>query len=341
MEVIKRTCAGSKDVAREAGVSQATVSYVLNNTPNVKIKPETRQLVLDVAKRLNYHTNVMARGMRLKKSECIGVVTGRTMSSSAFMNVLEGIRESLSERNYSITLCLPPSESSMEYIKYFNSRLIDGVIFAFMNLTDEERQALADNGVPYVMINALADEDARFQVRTGIGDAMAEAVEYLVENGAKEIGYLGRMTGNLGRRRYSNFVGAMDKQGIKINEDLIYKISRNEDLQENEIENFFKQREKPPRALFCEGINASMHILRYAYKNNIKVPVEMSVIAVGTSQHSSGLCPALSAIEAPLYEMGQTGVRMLFSQLDGIDYPDSQEDDVVILEWEFIRRESC
>jgi len=348
---MKRKGAGSKDVAKEAGVSQATVSYVLNNTPNVKIKPETRQLVLDAAKRLNYHTNIMARNMRMKKTECIGVVTGRSMSNAVFMTVLDGIRASLIEQNYSITLCLPPSESGSriaECIKYFNSRVIDGVIFVLTGLTDEEKQTLNENDVPYVMINALAEDDARFQVKTGIGNAMSEAVEYLANSGISEIGYLGRMTGNLGARRYASFTKALGKHGIDVNEDIIQKISRNEEQEKIDVEYFFETRKKLPRALFCEGVNAALHTLRYAYKKNIRVPEEMAVIAIGTSQYSGKFCPALSAIEAPLFEMGQTGVKMLFEQLDGVEEPtegnlqeDSMNHDIVTLEWSFAKRESC
>ena len=62
----RKNSVSSKDVAREAGVSQATVSYILNNVQNVKIKPETRQAVLDAVKKLNYHPNQIARGMKLK-----------------------------------------------------------------------------------------------------------------------------------------------------------------------------------------------------------------------------------------------------------------------------------
>ena len=63
----------SRDVAKEAGVSQATVSYVLNDVKNVSIRPETRAAVLEAVKKLNYHPNEIARGMKLRKSMSIGV----------------------------------------------------------------------------------------------------------------------------------------------------------------------------------------------------------------------------------------------------------------------------
>ena len=81
----KKKSISSRDVAREAGVSQATVSYILNDVKNVRIKPETRAAVLDAVKRLNYHPDEMARGMKLKKPMSIGVVTDRNVTNFYFM----------------------------------------------------------------------------------------------------------------------------------------------------------------------------------------------------------------------------------------------------------------
>jgi DNA-binding LacI/PurR family transcriptional regulator len=334
-----RKGASSMDVAREAGVSQATVSYVLNNTPNIKIKPETRLAVYEAAKKLNYHTNVMARGMRLQKTECVGVVTRKNISSTSFMIVLEGIRKSLSERNYSINLCLsqtPEQGQEPDYIKYFKSKIIDGVIFVFTNLTDEEKRQLADNNVPYVMIYALADDDSPNLIKPDIDDAMSRAVKYLAENGKTEIGYLGRLTGNLGTRRFASFNKALEKHGVNINYNILHKIGNGEDEHEYEIDRFFAKQPRIPQALFCEGLSASMYLLRHASKHGIKIPEHMSVIIIATSLYSNRLSPSLSAIESPLFEMGELGVKTLFDQINGTTAAEP-----VNLEWSFVKRESC
>ena len=99
----------SIDVAREAGVSQATVSYVLNNVKGVKIKKETREAVIAAAKKLNYHPNLIARSMRLKKSMSIGIVSDKNVSNFMFMKTLEGIKDALLPRNYSIMMCFDKS----------------------------------------------------------------------------------------------------------------------------------------------------------------------------------------------------------------------------------------
>ncbi|HPT79172.1 MAG TPA: LacI family DNA-binding transcriptional regulator, partial [Candidatus Atribacteria bacterium] len=129
----------SKDVAREAGVSQATVSYVLNNTKNVKIKPETRQAVLDAVKKLNYHPSYMARGMKLNKSMAVGVITDRSVTNYNFMKMLEGIKDELQLSNYAITLLFNKSEESFnnEILEYYNTNRFDGIIFALAMVSDD------------------------------------------------------------------------------------------------------------------------------------------------------------------------------------------------------------
>ncbi len=127
----------SRDVAREAGVSQATVSYVLNNTPGVRIKHETRQAVLDAMAKLNYHPNHIARGMKLSKSMSIGVVTDRNVTNFYFMKTLEGIKDGTQSHNYSITLLFNKAgnASELEFIKYYSSYRLDGIIFCLFCLS--------------------------------------------------------------------------------------------------------------------------------------------------------------------------------------------------------------
>ena len=132
----------SKDVAKEAGVSQATVSYVLNNNKNIKIKPETRQAVLDAVKKLNYHPSLLARAMKLNKSMTVGVITDRNVTNYNFMRMLEGIKDQLQEFNYAITLLFNKSEETFndEILEYYNTNRLDWIIFALAIVSDETKE---------------------------------------------------------------------------------------------------------------------------------------------------------------------------------------------------------
>jgi len=178
---INRKCISSRDVAKEAGVSQATVSYVLNNVPGIKIKPDTREAVLKAVKKLNYHPNLIARGMKLRKSMSIGVVTDKNYSSYVFMKALEGMKDVFSESNYSITLCLNKSVdiNEEEYVRYYRSNRIDGVVFAFAQLSDENISCLVENNIPFVIIHTVIRNEAVHTVKTDLSIAMENAVQHL------------------------------------------------------------------------------------------------------------------------------------------------------------------
>lgn len=328
----------SKDVAKEAGVSQATVSYVLNDVQGIKIKPETKEAVLEAARRLNYHPNLIARGMRLKKSMSIGIVSDKNISNFMFMQVLEGIKDALVPKNYSITLCFnkSPEVENAEHIKYFSSNRIDGIIFAYASLTEEHIAYLVDNNIPFVIIDNYARSQLVHQVKNEMTNAIAAGVDHLKENGANRIAYFGPSVSHSEDRRFRDYMEALRRSEIEIVEELLCKMPANDEDIESAIENYFSQFKDLPPAVLCETTNIGFRLLKYAASKGINVPGEMAVIAIGTSKFSPYTYPALSAIEAPLYNMGFRGVEMLFNLMKG-----NITEDIVVLEWSFIKRQSC
>jgi len=334
----KKQNISSKDVAREAGVSQATVSYVLNNVKGIKIKPETREAVLYAAKKLNYYPNLIARSMRLKKSMSIGVVSDKNVSNFMFMKVLEGIKDTLVTRNYSITLCLNKSQDieSAEHIKYFGSNRIDGIIFAFATLSDEQISYLVDNNIPFVQIHSNIKSDAIHLVKTDMSNAIAEAIKHFCSKGIKHIAYFGAGMENPNDRRYAGFIKALETNEVPCDEGLVFKYSGKEEELEQELTGYiYGLGGIVPRAILCETADIGFNVLRFAARRGIKVPEELAVAAIGTSKFSTYSYPPLSAIEAPLYDMGLIGAGMLFDIIDS-----RTVNDVVVLEWEYVLRDS-
>ena len=94
----------AKDIAKLCGVSQATVSYVINNRQNQKISEETRRKVLDAVEALHYYPNASAKSMRTKNCTSIGIVCAKDYSRQAFLNAFTGISQYLSQIDYTITI---------------------------------------------------------------------------------------------------------------------------------------------------------------------------------------------------------------------------------------------
>lgn len=327
----------SRDVAREAGVSQATVSYVLNNVQGIKIKQETKDAVLLAAKKLNYHPDLIARSMRLKKSMSIGIVTDKSASSLFFMSALEGIKNALLPFNYSLTLCFNKTHDleEAEYIKYYNSNRIDGFIFAYAQVSENEINYMQENSIPFVIIDTNVSSEIVHIVRTDMKNAINEAILELKTNGIDEIGYIGNGALDKNSRKYNEYINGLNKNTISINNDLIYKMPNSDNDNFKNIESFFMNNKKIPRAVFCDRQNIAYDLLKYAMIHNIKIPYDMSVILIATSQFAQFTYPSLSTIEAPVYDMGYLGGEMLLNIMN-----DNTYDDVVILEWIFNKRES-
>ena len=124
--------ATSKDVAKLAGVSQTTVSFVMNNTPNVSLSEETRKKVLDAANQLQYNPNSFARGLKTNQSKLLGVFLP-TMDNPYYPMLMQYIEKYTARLGYSVILCCTYRNPEREkaYLDLCEEKHMDGVIYLF------------------------------------------------------------------------------------------------------------------------------------------------------------------------------------------------------------------
>lgn len=329
----------SKDVARLAGVSQATVSYVLNNTQGVKISDHTRQAVLAAAKKLNYIPNQCARGMRLKKAMSVAVVSDKDVSNTRFMSVLEGIKDVLADRNYSLTFCFSrwQDDHEAEHVQYFRANRIDGAIFVWAAVSESHLAYLIENEIPFVVIHSSPGFDRPNLVRSHLDSAILAAVADLKSKGADTVAFLGRARRSVRSRKYAGYLNALSHLGVTTPpESPLSTLADDSEAQiESALNEYVRKNSGLPQAVLCETVSMGFRLLRYAARNGIRVPQDLSVVAIGSSRFAPLSVPALSTIEGPLYEMGAAGCKMLFDIIEG-HAPTTP----VVLEWSYVPRES-
>lgn len=333
----KRNGISSRDVAREAGVSQATVSYILNNVPNVKIRPETRQSVLDAVKKLNYHPDEIARGMKLKRSMSIGVVSDRNVTNFYFMKTLEGIRDGLQQHNYSLTLLFNRTEDiqDAEFIRYYNSNRLDGIIFSFASLDEETLSYLNEKQIPYVMVDAYSTEKDVHEVCSDHLLHIPRVIELFISKGATRIGYAGPLVKHDRDRRIETFLTAMTVCGMQENRENMV-LGTLGDAEVIEAVTALLSKPDKPDAILAASPRFGFLTVKCAQMLGIKVPEELFVIALGSSSFYTLTHPTLSAVELPLYDMGLRSSRMLFDILNGLETEKS-----VVVPSELVIRDSC
>jgi DNA-binding LacI/PurR family transcriptional regulator len=327
----------SKDVAREAGVSQATVSYVLNDVPGIKIKPETRQAVLAAAKKLNYYPNLNAKSMRLKKSMSIAVVSDKDVANYGFIRVLEGVKDAVVPHNYSLTFSFskPQEGDQTEYVQYFISNRVDGIIFALANPPEEHCAYLAAEKIPFVIIHPQSQSERLNLVKNDMNGALFEAIQMLYTKGCNKIGFIGTGVGNVKDRRWASFQQIMKQIALPIDEAFLGKTPGIEDEVEGSIDQFIEKCIELPNAIVCETPGTAFRLFRCLARRGIQVPDQIAVVAIGTSRFSHLTYPALSTVESPLYEMGFSGAEMLLNVIAGNPYKN-----LPAFEWTFVPRES-
>lgn len=178
------------DVAREAKVSMATVSRVVNGNQNVK--PSTRDKVNEVIKRLNYRPNAVARGLASKKTTTVGVIIP-DISNVYYSELARGLEDIATMYKYHTIISNSDNDSEKEQEIFNNllSKQVDGIIFLGGTLTDETVDLIDKSSVP-VVVSGTNDKDSKLaSVNINYTEASKEIAESLIKKGAKKFAFVG------------------------------------------------------------------------------------------------------------------------------------------------------
>ncbi|TBL78367.1 catabolite control protein A [Paenibacillus thalictri] len=326
------------DVAREAGVSMATVSRVVNNNPNVK--PQTRKKVFEAIERLGYRPNAVARGLASKKTTTVGVVIP-DISNSIFSEVARGIEDIANMYHYNIILCNADKRKEKE-IRVINTLLekqVDGLLFMGGAVTEEHIQAFKTSSVPIVLC-ATADENNTIpSVDIDHEKAAYDAVQVLIQNGHRSIAMI---SGSLqdpanGYARYQGYKKALEEAGIALSEDLV-RVGNYRYESGSEATKYFLELPQRPSAIFAATDEMAIGAIHTLQDNGLRVPEDVSVISVDNIRMASMVRPTLTTVAQPMYDIGAVSMRLLTKLMN----KETKEGDLtqVILPHEVIQRNS-
>ncbi|SEJ81994.1 transcriptional regulator, LacI family [Propionispira arboris] len=184
----------SKDVAELAKVSQATVSYVLNNNQKQSISEETKQKILNAAKELNYIPNIAARTLKNNKTSCISVAINKNLMTPRYSELVEGIRSILENANYNIMLCSNKKYLSI-FPNYLNSYLqqrTDAIIYIGadgLSIEPESMDYIIKNQIPLVVFGYDTQNDTIPDVNIDYFYGAYDGTNHLINKGYKNLIY--------------------------------------------------------------------------------------------------------------------------------------------------------
>jgi LacI family transcriptional regulator len=297
------------DVAREANVSMATVSRVVNGNPNVK--PATRKKVLEVIDRLDYRPNAVARGLASKKTTTVGVIIP-DVSNIFFASLARGIDDVATMYKYNIILANSDGNDQKE-VNVLNNLLakqVDGIIFMGHHITDEIRGEFSRSKTPVVLAGSIDPDEQVGSVNIDYTEATKDATTILAKNGNKKIAFVsGALIDPInGQNRMKGYKAALKENGLTYNEGLIfeseYKFKDGISLAE-------RVRNSGATAAYVTDDELAIGLLDGMIDAGVKVPEEFEIITSNNSLLTEVSRPRLSSVTQPLYDIGAVAMRLL------------------------------
>lgn len=330
-----------KEVAKEAAVSIATVSRVINNSGPVNIT--TRKKVQGAIKKLNFHPNRVARRLsRLRIKEGHGKIIGLVLPdiiNPFYVDVLSGIEDYAFEHEYVVITCNFAQDESREklYLNILQSESIDGLIVAPVCEHDEKVKQLVEFGLPVVCVDrGLSDIDVDVVLVDNRKGAY-EAVNHLIQLGHKRIAYIsGLQQIPTSIERLQGYKEALKAYKIRFDSTLVkYGNSMHESgLQ---LSRELLKISSPPTALFTGNNLITLGALETIHRLGLNIPDDIAIVGFDDMYWSISLNPPLTAVRQPGYEIGKRSAELLLQRIKDPDRTTVK----VVFDTELKIRNSC
>lgn len=315
-----------KDIAREAGVSLATVSRVINNMDNVS--SEIKERVEIVIKKLGYNPNNAARALAKKKTNTIGVIVNN-LHDPFFYDLIRGFEYGAQNTSYNVVFCsVLGGDVNMKerYIKYLTNGVVDAVVLYGSYLSDERIVSyLRNSNVNYVMIENDIEDLKCNKLLIDSYDGSRDAVEYLISMGHKDIAYIcGNPNKKVSVERLNGYLDAMHKNNLNIADGFIQYTAANYQSGYDKMKCLMQLETKRPTAVFCADDAIASKAVMAAIDLGLKVPEDVSIMGFDNQSvlPDGYKGPDITSMAQPLYEIGVESIQLLANQLDEIISPD-------------------
>jgi LacI family transcriptional regulator len=326
------------DVARLAGVSRATVSFVLNERfdTRVPISEETRKKVIEAARRLGYEPNVLARSLKSGASRTIGFLLP-ALHNPHYWEILEGAEEQVTAHGYHLALVVSNlnPERELEALRSLFQQRLDGLILmpTFMDMYPEELKALKERSIPVVFTHSLERMDWVFpDIRAGA----AQLMDHLLALGHRRIGFInGVARPNLSQARLEVYLEKTASAGLPPDQTLIRCCGYQMEDGYQETLALLNLAE-PPSAIWAINDLLAIGALRAIQDRGLHIPRDIALAGFDDITLAGQLTPPLTTVHMPSREMGQRTAGMLFTRLEQPSLEPMQE----LLETWLVVRES-
>ncbi len=307
------------NVAYAANVSLATVSRTLNNPQ--KVKPETRERVLQVIKELGYKPNAFAKGLASKKSTTVAVIVP-DMSRASVAEMLNGIAVEARKYDYSLLIYVLKSEKTeeSEMLKEVVASQVDGILYLNDEINEEQYNMLNviqdEYKVPIVLANTLYPYDNKLvTVCIDYFKAAYELTTRLVDEGRKNIYLLTTarkyMVNDL---KEEGYLKAIKEANLQPN---IVRTSGDITVNTVHFTELFKNSNNPIDGVIAVRDSIAVSFINTVIEIGKKIPEDVSVYGFQNTKYASLSRPKLSCVDVPIIDIGAKAMALLKHEIDG------------------------
>lgn len=324
-----------------AGVSVATVSYVVNGRHN-RVSAETRDRVLEAARELGYAPNTSARGLRQRRTERVCLVVSE-IGVPTFDQLTRDLHAAADAAGYGvITMVVDSPLRARKTLELLRQRIADGAIVAAPAeyIDDRELAELARAGLPLVAMGNSFAATGFDVVRTPEHSTCGEAFDHLFRTGRRRVAFLGRRSeveAPQPSERLAAYLDALERHGIERDDELIV-VGADDRVGGYRATTGLLELAEPPDAIFAATDRAAISAIWAVRDSGREVPGDVAVIGVGNLEEGLITKPALSTVGQPRLDFTKVA-DLLFERLRTTE-PELRGREHV-LPWTFIQRDSA
>ncbi len=312
------------DVAKSLGVSKTLVSLVLNGKGDEKgINKDTQKRVREKVKELNYKPNQFARGLRVGKSNTIGLVVA-DISNAFYGKMCRSIEDHCTENGYNLIICSSDEnpERESELIGMLIDRQVDGLIISTTQKNNSDIKMLRKNNFPFVLIDRNVDAIETNYVVVDNIDGAKQVVNHLIKLGNQRIGHLTISPAHIStiKERVEGYKQALRDNNISVNNKLIKEVSF--DNLKTDVKKQVKALLAPPNkatAIFAANNNIAVACLECLNEMGLRIPQDIALVSFDDIDAFNLCYPPVTAINQPIGEMGKKAVNIILDEVKNED----------------------
>lgn len=324
----------SRDVARRAGVSQSTVSRVLNNNFHDKfpISQETIDRVIQAVEELGYEPNLAARGLRTGQTLMIGILFDDILSRLSH-KILEGIQTTLDRAGFHVLIQSSGHredrtdadiKKDQEYVRWFQAQRVAGIIMVDSRANAARPEdSLNSGGLPMIFVNRFWKENPPHPfIYPNDREGGYMATRHLIDLGHRKIGYINgpdeRCT--CGSDRLLGFQDALAEAGLEMRPEWVFRGGWSPESGYEAGKHILSSTDRPT-AIFSANDYMAIGCIRAAHDLRIRVPEELAIVGFDNREAATYVEPALTTVILPGDEMGAHAAELMMKAVRGEEYP--------------------